>query len=1129
MSGQIRDWSATTAYGIAGTTDQVSIAQLANGKIIYSFTHRNGADDNIDAILIDPLSPYTPSVSLSAIVGGAGNQRNAALSAYGNTLLAAYEENATPGLTSDIHLVFQIDGVNVTNLAIATDPTGNTSGVNYLDPDVAVNANGVGIVVWEEYNGATARLHGQLFNAATRSLIGGDFFILNTDTSPHNPEVVALSNNNFAIVWDDFGATTGADVRGAIYTPNATLAGVFTRNSANGEAESSIAALSGGGFVISDTNTPTDGSASTILLRTYDASGNSTHASSIIISGDNLSGSSLAPTADGGFVVTYFDEQLHYVRDWTRSADGTAIGVAGNLAGEHRDSSDAILLADGRIATIGDNLSGSGQSGVPRVTTTIIDPRTAPNATPVYTPDSRIIGTPDGETIDAAAADYVNGAYGNDVITDGAGLNKLLGGDGGDDRIILVEIDAGENADGGDGIDTLQLNLSTVTGFTANLGTGTLTSGAVSVTITTFENFELSAANATIGGTILGSSLANSLTGSLGADTLSGLAGADTLYGAAGNDHLDGGSENDYLEGGSGADSLDGGSGIDTAGYAGAAGAVTLDLAYGQNSGDVAGDSFVSIEKFLLTGFADTFYGSSGADDVNGGAGNDYLDGGAGSDTLAGGTGDDVFVATAGDVITELAGQGIDRAYVLTYYALNAGAEVEILAAGSSAAVTMIGNELANNLWGSGQNDALYGGAGSDALFAYAGNDYLDGGTGFDLLIGGTGDDVYVVDAGDVISELTGEGTDRVYVQSYYQLNAGAEVEIMAAGGATAVTMIGNELADNLWGSGQGDALYGAAGADALFGYGGNDYLDGGSGVDFLIGGAGDDVYVVDAGDIISELAGDGTDRAYVQSYYALNAGAAVEILAAGGAGAVTMIGNELANNLWGSGQSDTLDGGAGADFLYGYGGDDRLDGGTGVDFLAGGTGNDTYIVDTGDLIVESAGEGTQDQLLARGSYVLNEGAQVELMGVDAALGALDVNLSGNSLDNAITGNNGINWLNGYGGHDVLTGNGGADMFAFTSSIGAGTGNVDQITDFTAGTDRIALDDAGFAALTPGALAASGFFAGAAAQDANQHILYNAATGALSYDADGNGGVAAIQFAQLTAGLDLHASDFFVI
>jgi serralysin len=69
-----------------------------------------------------------------------------------------------------------------------------------------------------------------------------------------------------------------------------------------------------------------------------------------------------------------------------------------------------------------------------------------------------------------------------------------------------------------------------------------------------------------------------------------------------------------------------------------------------------------------------------------------------------------------------------------------------------------------------------------------------------------------------------------------------------------------------------------------------------------------------------------------------------------------------------------------------------------------------------------------------------------------------------------------------------------------------------------------------FTALTStGYLPSSAFYAGSAAHDASDRIIYNSATGAVSYDSDGNGAAAPVQFAQVSTGLNLTSSDFHVI
>jgi Ca2+-binding RTX toxin-like protein len=101
-------------------------------------------------------------------------------------------------------------------------------------------------------------------------------------------------------------------------------------------------------------------------------------------------------------------------------------------------------------------------------------------------------------------------------------------------------------------------------------------------------------------------------------------------------------------------------------------------------------------------------------------------------------------------------------------------------------------------------------------------------------------------------------------------------------------------------------------------------------------------------------------------------------------------------------------------------------------------------------------------------------------------------------------------------------------VFIFNAALDAAT-NVDEITDFSVADDTIRLDHLVFAALgAPGVLAASAFHIGTQAADAGDRIVYDDVTGALSYDADGLGGAAGIQFATLTVGLALTNADFSV-
>ena len=134
--------------------------------------------------------------------------------------------------------------------------------------------------------------------------------------------------------------------------------------------------------------------------------------------------------------------------------------------------------------------------------------------------------------------------------------------------------------------------------------------------------------------------------------------------------------------------------------------------------------------------------------------------------------------------------------------------------------------------------------------------------------------------------------------------------------------------------------------------------------------------------------------------------------------------------------------------------------------------------------------------------------------------------LVGHAGNDQLDGGSGNDRLYGRDGADILTGGSGRDIFVFDTAISSG---VDRITDFSAVDDTIWLENAIFTGLPGGSLASSAFYSGAAAHDASDRIVYDKASGALYFDADGTGDVAAMQFAQLTAGTAVTRADFSII
>ncbi len=542
----------------------------------------------------------------------------------------------------------------------------------------------------------------------------------------------------------------------------------------------------------------------------------------------------------------------------------------------------------------------------------------------------------------------------------------------------------------------------------------------------------------------------------------------NTLDGGDGDDTIKGGNGNDTLSGGAGNDVLDGYKGADCASYAGATGAVNVDLALSeaQNTGAAGTDRLIAIERLIGGDYADTLAGNRKAN---------HLDGGAGADTLSGGTGNDTYIVDdAGDTVVEANRGGYDV--------------VE-----SAVSHTLAANVERLELTGADDIDAT-GNASRNVLKGNDGANRLDGGAGGDRLVGGLGDDTYVVDSRyDRVVEARNGGVDEVKSAVHFTL--ASTLEHLELTGADNIKGVGNGL-DN-----------------RLVGNTGDNVLDGKRGADTMAGGRGDDLYVVDdAGDVVTENDTAGSDTVRSAVDYGLGdhiehlkltgkatsgAGNALDNSVIGNARNNTLDGGDGDDTIKGGNGNDTLSGGAGNDVLDGYKGADcasyagatgavnvdlalseaqntgaagtdrliaierliggdyadtlagnrkanHLDGGAGADTLSGGTGNDTYIVDdAGDTVVE-ANRGGYDVVESAVSHTLAANVErLELTGAD------DIDATGNASRNVLKGNDGANRLDGGAGGDRLVGGLGDDTYVVDSRydrvVEARNGGVDEV------------------------------------------------------------------------------------
>jgi Ca2+-binding RTX toxin-like protein len=786
--------------------------------------------------------------------------------------------------------------------------------------------------------------------------------------------------------------------------------------------------------------------------------------------------------------------------------------------------------------------------------------------------------------------DYLDGGTGADRM-DGGGSSDTYVVDNAGDEVIERELEAfGDGFITGGENDLVYASVSfTLGAFVEHLSliTG---AGAINGTGNGLDN-AIHGNNS--GNTLTGLDGDDLLIGHGGNDTLRGGNHNDELYGSEDNDTLEGGAGSDTMDGGTGTDTMRGGTGDDyyfvdnsgdtvtenaNEGHDTVYSSVTFTLGanvedLGMQTGAVDGtgnalDNVISGNasdneirgldgEDLLKGGggADVLRGGDQNDELHGQGGDDTLRGDAGDDEMYGGTNDDsYFVNSAGDEVVEYGNEGIDAVLVssLDNYTLTANVENLHLVTGTNGTGNGLGNYITGNLL----------------------DNIIDGAGGADTMEGRQGNDTYRVDnAGDVVNESADQGSDTVLASVSYTLTAGSSVETLATtndAGTGAINLTGNSTNNAIRGNNGTNILNGGGGSDGIDGRGGtdtvsyennawrvvvvlgvngapgqgyefglvpqevllsldtlvnienvrgsnfNDTLVGNELVNELRGLGGSDIYVVqNAGDTIVELGGQGTDEVRAAVSYTLTAGADVETLRTTddtGTAAINLTGNGANNHVIGNNAGNTLDGGGGNS-----------------DTLEGRGGNDTYLVNNANVtITESGGQGI-DTVRTSVSYTLTAGADVELLATSNDAGTTAINLTGNANGNEVRGNNGNNVIAGGDGRDFLTGLGGQDQFLFNTALNAAS-NVDEITDFAIGVDRIQLENAVFTAFAAGGVAANRIFTvGIGVQDANDNLVYNRATGELFYDADGAGGAAAILFADVTPNLNLTAADFFIV
>ncbi|MFM7420370.1 MAG: beta strand repeat-containing protein, partial [Alphaproteobacteria bacterium] len=446
-----------------------------------------------------------------------------------------------------------------------------------------------------------------------------------------------------------------------------------------------------------------------------------------------------------------------------------------------------------------------------------------------------------------------------------------------------------------------------------------------------------------------------------GTDSLSGVLNVAGSYQA---DSLLGDDNNNILRPFDGLDAINGGNGTDMVDYAGAAGAVSVNLAIGRGFNAAGGDAdtLISIENARGGDGADTLLGSSGHNLLAGGAGSDSLIGADGNDTVD-------YSSALAEVTVNLASaraqDGLGGTDSLSGFEAALGSSFNDSLLGASAAESLFGDSGDDTISGAGGHDWLDGGSGTDSLAGGEGNDtffaasgsgggfgggftYPDPASLADTMLGGNGDDLFIVSSSTTLVIDGGTGHDTIE----WAGSSGPVMPTFYADGAA-----GSEN-DALSFMGPPGLFDNVTGIEALRITGASPYIELSASIIQAMSDT-DSLAIYGSGAITFTDEGwfQGTNigpmLTFTNGMVTVAASSALTVIGAAAGPTESndvMVGTASANRLFGLGGNDTLNG---------LDGNDTLNGGSGADCMNGRNGDDFFHVDNAlDLVLEAGGGG---------------------------------------------------------------------------------------------------------------------------------------------------------------------------
>lgn len=403
--------------------------------------------------------------------------------------------------------------------------------------------------------------------------------------------------------------------------------------------------------------------------------------------------------------------------------------------------------------------------------------------------------------------------------------------------------------------------------------------------------------------------------------------------------------------------SIDGGAGINTVSYLHASTAVTADLSVAtvdnvKNSGAATGDTYANIQNLTGSDLADSLTGNNGNNTLDGGLGNDVLYASGGQDILNGNTGTDTasFFKYGSAVTIDLSNAGAQH--------LNGSDTVTL-----QSIENLTGSTFADTLTGDSGNNVLIGGAGADHLNGGGGVDTVD----YSYVTPSIGNTTLTIDLGyNGTGTVLGTGDAAGDVIN-------ADISIVKGSATASNIFYGRSSAEELFGGNASDTFYSSAGADKYHGGVTAGASGGTDTVTYENSGSGLTIDMTNASNSTGNAQGDTFDNIEIIKGTSFG-----DNMIADGSG-VTLQGGSGNDTLTGGSGADTLVASGGNDTLNGLDGNDTLDLGSGTlngDTANGGNGNDSMAIlqsQSGDSFTLDGGAGTDTlQFYASGPATLD-------------------------------------------------------------------------------------------------------------------------------------------------------------